>query len=61
MKASLTFASTFSIVRSGLFSGFGVEDIAVRHGIALRDVQYHVERLRAKGELARMFPRKSNQ
>jgi hypothetical protein len=61
MKASLTFASTFSIVRTELLNGFGVEDISVRHGIALRDVQYQAWRLRAKGDLARMFPRKSNQ
>ena len=61
MKASLTFASTFSIVRTELLNGFGVEDISVRHGIALHDVQYQAWRLRAKGDLARMFPRKSGQ
>jgi hypothetical protein len=59
MKASLTFASTFSIVRTELLNGLGVEDISLRHRIALRDVQYQVRRLRAKGDLARMFPRKS--
>jgi hypothetical protein len=59
MKASLTFASTFSIVRTELLNGFGVEDISVKHGIALHDVQYQTWRLRAKGDLARMFPRKS--
>jgi hypothetical protein len=59
MKASLTFASTFSIVRTELLNGLGVEDISVKHGIALREVQYQTWRLRAKGDLARMFPRKS--
>jgi hypothetical protein len=57
MKASLTYASTFSIVRSEILEGHGVEDIAVKHGIKLNDVQSQVRRLRAKGDLARMFPR----
>jgi hypothetical protein len=59
MKASLTYASTFSIVRSEILEGHGVEDIAVKHGIKLNDVQSQVRRLRAKGDMARMFPRKN--
>ena len=57
MKASFTYASTFSIVRSEILDGYGVEDIALNHGIKLDDVQSHVRRLRAKGDLACMFPR----
>ena len=59
MKASLTYASTFSIVRSEILEGHGVEDIAVKHGIKLDDVQRQVRRLRAKGDMALMFPRKN--
>ena len=59
MKASLTYASTFSIVRSEILDGYGVEDIALKHGIKLNDVQRQVRRLRAKGDMARMFPRKN--
>ena len=57
MKASLTFASTFSIVRTEILEGYGAEDIALKHGIKLDDVQRQVRRLRAKGDLACMFPR----
>ena len=57
MKASFTYASTFSIVRSEILDGYGVEDIALNHGIKLDDVQRQVRRLRAKGDMACMFPR----
>ena len=59
MKASLTYASTFSIVRSEIMDGYGVEDIAFKHGIKLDDVQRQVRRLRAKGDMAHMFPHKA--
>jgi hypothetical protein len=42
MKASLTYASTFSIVRSEILEGHGVEDIAIKHGVKLDDVQRQV-------------------
>lgn len=54
----MTYATTARLIRDDIKAGYGVENIAVDRNLALADVQKEVRRLRARGDLNRMFPRK---
>ena len=56
---TVTTATRACIVREQISAGYGIEDIAVMYRIPLAGVRYEVQELRASGQLAHMFPRKS--
>jgi len=56
---TMTTATRACIVREQISAGYGVEDIAVMYGIPIAGVRYEVQELRASGQLAHMFPRKT--
>lgn len=42
-------------IQKDLFHGWGVEDIAIRTGIPIKDVRAEVQRLRGAGELNEIY------
>ena len=56
---TMTTATRACIVRENIGAGYGVEDIAVMYRIPIDGVRYELQELRASGQLAHMFPRKS--
>lgn len=46
----------FATIRADLIEGYGVEDIAVRHGLSIVSVRYMVSEMRKAGEFKRLWP-----
>lgn len=55
----MTTATRACIVREAIGAGLGVEDIAVTWRIPVQAVRFEVKELRASGQIAYMFPRKT--